>query len=118
MFWDLNHQLLINQTRMENADASSRMELSRLDLEEKIKDLHDRVETLTVACQAMWELLSEDANIGESRLARKIEEVDARASAMVDCAGCGRPNNSSRHRTCLYCGHDIKSGRRHSPFAS
>jgi len=116
MFWDLNQQMQIEQTRMESIGASSRIEANRLDLEGKIKDLHDRIETLTVACQAMWELLSEQTNIGESRLARKIEEVDLRAGATVNCARCGRPNNSRRHQTCLYCGYDINSGKNRGAF--
>ena len=69
-----------------------------------------------VACQAMWEVLRDDAKIGEEKLLKKIEEVDLRDGKKdgkmpkikdaAHCIKCQRPNNP-RHNICLYCGEQL-----------
>lgn len=82
----------------------ARGQQSQLDL------LTDRVERLTLASQALWELLKEKHGLTETELKERMEEIDARDGAIdgrigqetVTCPSCGRLT-ITRGAQCQFC---------------
>ena len=80
-----------------------------------IADISRKVDRLSLACQAMWELLRDRSELTEDDIEAKILEIDGRdgrvdgkiATKLVDCAACGRPTNS-RRGSCVMCGAPLK----------
>lgn len=81
---------------------------------EDLSHLGRRIDRLSLACQAMWELLREKAGVTEDELRDKILEVDLRdgstdgrmASSIVECPHC-KARTNSRRPTCIMCGLEI-----------
>jgi len=107
MLWDLLQQRQIGQARQaanQAEDAASR-------IGNDIAELERVVESLTLTCQAMWELLREQTHITDEMLLARMQEVDLRdgrrdgkvSNAASVCPGCSRPNKA-RREVCLYCG--------------
>jgi len=75
-----------------------------------IQDLERRLDRLTLASQAMWELLRSMGHITDSHLMAKMEEVDLRdgrqdgkiTPVVKVCPKCHR-NSHSRRLHCVYC---------------
>lgn len=73
--------------------------------------LEQRLDRLSLACQAMWELLRDTTDFNDSDIFRKMEEVDLRdgvadgkmGHTIGECPTCGRKVDTQR-RLCLYCG--------------
>jgi hypothetical protein len=107
MFWDLLQQRQIGQAKQSAAQAASAASRSEKD----IGELGSVVASLTLTCQAMWELLREQGNLTDEMLLRKMQEVDLRdgkrdgrmGALALACPACSRPNNA-RHERCVYCG--------------
>ncbi|NLW86428.1 MAG: ribosomal protein L32 [Planctomycetes bacterium] len=78
----------------------------------KISELQNRLDSLSLTCMAMWELLRDSGNVSDDDLMAKIREVDLRDGALdgkvkaqriAECPRCGR-TMSLRHVKCMYCG--------------
>ena len=71
------------------------------------------LETLTLACAAMWTLLSEKCGITPADLVAKMTEIDLQDGVLDGrlapqgraCEKCGRVMSAQR-RQCMYCGHE------------
>ncbi len=91
------------------ANHASKGEVARL--RNQVEDLQRRLDTLTLAAQALWELLRAQGRYSDTDLLEKMQEVDLRdgeadgriTSGLVNCPGCGRRNRSTR-RHCVFCG--------------
>jgi hypothetical protein len=104
------------QTRIAGAERAAESAESKVDrYARKTDELQRHVERLSLACQAMWELLRECSDLNEEDLENKILEVDGRDGCvdgkiglqMLDCPACGRKTNSKRN-SCIMCGAPIK----------
>ena len=81
------------------------------DAQGKALHLEDRLDKLTLICQALWELLKERGEFTEEDLAVKIREIDLRdgkadgkiSKQIKRCPKCDRVM-SPRHQKCMYCG--------------
>ncbi len=81
------------------------------DARREVRELEDRLDRLTLICQALWELLKERGELTEEDLAVKIREVDLRdgradgkiSKQIKRCGKCDRVM-SPRHQKCMYCG--------------
>ncbi len=84
-----------------------------------------QVETLVLANQAMWELLSEKCGVTDNDLIKKMNEIDLRDGKLdgklevtrataTDCHDCGK-KISKRRSTCYWCGARLEGG---NPFAT
>jgi hypothetical protein len=101
---------LYQQHRARRGSAAGRGQLAPMDIE----DLERRTEALTLACQALWEILQEELNLSEAAILKKMEEVDLRDGSLdgrmsadvTACPGCQRSNKASRSQ-CLYCGEPL-----------
>jgi len=80
-------------------------------------DLRRRVETLALANQALFEILSERLGITEDDVMSRMLAIDVRdgkkdgkiTGKAAPCKQCRRTINTSR-RHCMYCGAPIKEG--------
>lgn len=108
--WDLHQQGQIGEARSEAKDAGRKAETAVSQLERMERQL-DRV---TLACQAMWEIIRDHTAVTEEMLKAKIEEVDLRdgkadgkiSLTVFECSGCGAKTNSKRKR-CVICGDEV-----------
>jgi hypothetical protein len=81
---------------------------------EALAQMNRRIDRLSLACQAMWELLREKADVNEDQLRDKILEVDLRDGAtdgkmsptIQECTHCKSKTNS-RRPTCIICGVEL-----------
>lgn len=111
MIWEV-----YQQTKITGAEQTAEKALSKADrYAADIADVRRQVDRLTLACQAMWELIRDRTGLTEEDIEAKILEIDARDGSVdgkistksVNCTSCGRPTNS-RRGSCVMCGAPIK----------
>ena len=98
------------EERARDAEAVANRQRVRVD------DALYQIERLTLACQAMWELLREHTDLTDDHLKAKILEIDARDGTVdgkighkvIDCPECGQKTNTRRAR-CVFCGASVQS---------
>jgi hypothetical protein len=86
----------------------------------KMYDLEDRIDRLTMIIQAMWSLI-EEQGITAGDLQARVDELDGRDGAVdgrmtpraTTCPECGAKVGHGAG-TCQFCGHDVGDP---SPFA-
>lgn len=111
MIWDLYQQNRIAGAERAADRASSKAERHT----NHIDDLQQHVERLSLASQAMWELVKHHSAITDDDLESKMLEIDARDGRIdgkintqpISCPSCGR-TTSSRRDTCMVCGAPTK----------
>ncbi len=112
MFWELYQTSQIHQAQSQ----AGRAELKSQQVEERIRLLEDKIESLALACQSLWEIVRDNTAISQEQLERKMEEVDLRdgkrdgklSRVVSDCTNCGR-KTGRRRRICIYCGAENKT---------
>lgn len=104
------------QTKIAGAERTAERAMSKADrYASDIADLRRQLERLSLACQAMWELLRDRSDLTEEDIDSKILEIDARdgsidgriGAQLTNCTSCGRPTNSKRG-SCVMCGAPLK----------
>jgi hypothetical protein len=86
-------------------------------LQSEVDDLRRRADALTIACQALWEIVRPRLALDEQTVVRKMQEIDLRdgqadgkiSTRPVTCPRCSRNSNSKR-RACVYCGAPLPTG--------
>jgi hypothetical protein len=117
MLWEAYQQTRITGAERTAESAEAKVERCARSIEEVQRHL-DR---LSLACQAMWELLRECSDLTEDDIEKRMLEIDGRDGCVdgkigpqvVDCPSCGRKTNA-RRGTCIMCGAPVK---RPYPFA-
>lgn len=107
---DILQQSRINDAAFRAKAADDRARTASGDAE----DLRHRVERLTLACQALWELLRERLNVSDTELMDVMRAIDLRdghadgriGHSVVRCEQCQRPNSGGA-QACVYCGASI-----------
>jgi len=107
MFWEFYQTSRINAAQTD----ANRAELKAEMLKEHFRLLEDKIASLALACQSLWEIVRENTGITQDQLLAKMEEIDLRdgradgklSPTMEKCSRCGRKTNR-RRRVCLYCG--------------
>ncbi len=110
--WDVVQHFQINKAREAANIASNKVD----SLAGRNDNTKQDVDELTLACQAMWELLSEHLGFTDEHLKAKILEIDARdgvvdgkiGAEIVDCPHCGQ-KVSTMKPNCVYCGNILPS---------
>lgn len=110
MLWDLLQNRQISEARRTAVQAASAAGKTRTD----IAEIRHNLESLSLTCQAMWELLREREGFTDETLMQKMQEIDLRdgqadgkmTRTVVNCPACSRINHC-RHETCMYCGVDL-----------
>jgi hypothetical protein len=100
------------QTKIAGAERTAERAMSKADrYAADIANVQRQIDRLTLACQAMWELLRDRSDLTEQDIESKMNEIDGRdgtldgkiGTTLADCPSCGRPTNS-RRSSCLMCG--------------
>jgi len=102
-----NRELVRDVDKVSREVSAQTLEMSRLE---------QRIDRLSLACQAMWELLRDTTDFDDSSIFQKMEEVDLRdgvadgkmGHTIGECPQCRRKVNTQR-RLCLYCGEPMPS---------
>ena len=105
--FDLYQQSRINEARNTALNARDVAANAQWDLD----DLKRKADALTLACQALWEILRSQTGLSDDVILRKIEEIDLRdgqadgriTQRLHACRKCNRQNKATR-TACLYCG--------------
>ena len=113
MLWDLLQDFEIQDAKHEARSAADRAN----DSEGRVVGIQAQVDRLTLASQAMWELLQEHTGLKESQLKAKMVDIDSRDGAQdgkigvkaVCCPHCGKMTSGQRGR-CVYCGKAVQGG--------
>jgi len=111
MLWEGYQQSQIADAQGQAGRAMAKAERQAEDL----RETRQQVQRLSLACQAMWELLRERTSLSEADLDSKILEIDARdgkidgriSTQALTCHACGRPTNSKRE-FCVMCGAPLR----------
>ena len=112
MSWDLLQQLQINEAKSDARDAKSTANSQ----DNKRRYLENKVDRLSLACQAMWEILRDHTGLTEDQLLDKIKEIDLRdgkadgkmTNEVITCPNC-QQKTGTQTGTCIYCGDKIKA---------
>ncbi|MEM6469082.1 MAG: hypothetical protein AAF802_05890 [Planctomycetota bacterium] len=112
MFWELYQQSQIHDAQ----EAANRAVSKSNDFKIEISRLENKIESLALTCQALWEIVRDEAGLSDEQLRDKVSEIDLRdgvadgkmGSNATMCGKCGRPM-SRRRLSCLYCGEPASS---------
>jgi hypothetical protein len=104
---DLHQQGQINQAQNRAAQAQSVAEQLRWELD----TLKRKSDSLTLACQALWEIVRTQTGLSDTAILEKMRDIDIRDGKLdnritrrvAECPRCGRKSNASR-KDCIYCG--------------
>lgn len=115
MFWDIFQHLRTSDAKSTASGANVRSHSNRTD----IGHLNEKIESLSLLTQAMWEMLEENG-FSRTELERKIEEIDlrdgvrdGRVTGSTHCPECGHRLRQNRIN-CYWCGAKIPR----APFAA
>lgn len=111
MFWDLYQQ---GQIYRAQSDAT-RAEFKATSVEKDLRQIYDRIDSLALTCQAMWELIRERTTLTDDDIEGRMQQIDLRDgkadgrmnAPVFECTDCGR-SVSRRHFRCLYCGTEFE----------
>lgn len=111
MLWDNYQPMGIGAAQRAAESAESKVDRCAKELD----NLQRHVDRLTLACQALWELIRGCSDLTEEDLEKKILEIDGRDGVVdgkigvqvVDCPSCGR-KTSSKRGSCIMCGAPLK----------
>ncbi len=114
--WFQSGQIERNQQETSQATIKSNKNSSDLD------HMEERLDTLLLVNNAMWEILSNHLGYQEKDLLNKMEEIDLRdgvkdgkitVSETIECGDCGH-KVKRRRPNCYWCGSSLKGD---APFA-
>jgi hypothetical protein len=79
-----------------------------------LASINQKIDKLSLCCQAMWELLRDHSDLTEEDIDAKVIEIDNRdgksdgtiSAQMIYCSSCGRPSNTNRSN-CVICGAEL-----------
>lgn len=116
MFWEMYQPSQQDSYAAHAAERAGREAKRTADRTSRAQDeLEERVESLALTCQALFEILAERTGVTQDQLAAKIEEIDLRDGVKdgkfrpqpLVCSDCGRRTARKRDR-CMYCGGECK----------
>ena len=121
MLWDLYQQAQIQNLQRRNAMADTVEAYRHAAHKVKTEALEERLDHLTVVCEALWTLLHETLGLSDEQLVAAVtallEEHEAERSEPVEparCPGCRAALNRDLDH-CQFCGYGIERQQR-SPF--
>ena len=94
-----------------SSEGSVRAESRANEAQRDVRALEEQLAKTLMICEALWELLSEQTNLTQEHLYKKLYEIDMRDGKLdgkndakvMECPNCGR-KVTTRRETCLYCG--------------
>lgn len=109
-FMDLYQHGQIKQAHRSVGQVAEEVRHQREAMRDEIRDLHERIDRLTLTCEALWSLVAASSDLDENDLIRTITELDAedgdvdgrRIRGPQPCT-CGAMINH-RLKACQFCG--------------
>ena len=106
----------------DSSTASGSLSSANSEVRGYVERLEHKLNSLGLACQALWEILQDNMDISEIELANRMQEIDLRdgvadgkiTHTVITCEACGR-KTTRRRSSCMYCGAPIASDE--EPFA-
>jgi hypothetical protein len=110
MLWEMYQYRAINNA----SSKASHAEVKVTTVGRNVRRLEDKLDSLALTCQALWEILRDRTKLTEEDLIEKIMEIDLRdgkedgrmGTAGAPCPRCNRVL-SRRHDNCMYCGEEV-----------
>lgn len=109
-FMDLYQHGQIKQAHRSVGQVADEVRHQREATRDEIQALHERIDRLTLTCEAMWNLLASSAEFAEEDLIRAVTEldgedgeVDGRRRRKPKPCSCGAMVNQ-RLKACQFCG--------------
>jgi hypothetical protein len=107
LIFDVYQQGGINAANSKAQKASEKVS----DLGTELQQISLRLDRLTLASQAMWELIREKTRLTDADIRKRVEQIDMRdgikdgkiSAVVLTCPTCGKPISSKRP-VCVYCG--------------
>jgi hypothetical protein len=104
---DICQQAQINRAQNHTVRAQSVAEQLLWELD----TLKRKSDALTLACQALWEIVRTQTDLTDSALLKRMREIDVRdgkldgriSPRVASCSRCGRKSSATR-KECIYCG--------------
>jgi hypothetical protein len=114
IFLDMHQYGKIAQANQAAGEAKSKADA----LEFRLREVERKTDRLSLACQALWELLKERTQLTEQDVFALMEQIDLRDGRLdgkisgraIPCSACGQTVNT-RHPVCIYCGHRTLTGQ-------
>lgn len=111
IFWDIHQQHQINSVSASTDRVAGQSERMSVEL----RDMRRELNRVTIACQALWELVRENTDITEAMMAERMQDVDLRDGVadgkmgpqIIACASCGAKTNTRRGH-CVMCGETVQ----------
>lgn len=111
--FDVAQESRINHANQRAQDAVEKTHENR----ERSVSLRRRVEVMTLANQALFEILKDRLGISEEEVLYRMAEIDGRdgnndgkiGAKVVACRRCGRKVSTARQR-CMYCAEVVVDG--------
>ena len=107
LFWEFRQSQRIGQAEAEAERGRSKAAEAR----REAQDVDARLDKLTLACMAMWELVKEKTGLTEEDLMERVRQIDlsdGRLDGKIQkqIARCPKCDHvmSARHQKCMYCG--------------
>lgn len=107
---DLYQHGQIKQTHRSVGQVADEVRHQREATRDEIRALHERIDRLTLTCEALWNLLAASAEFDENDLVRAITALDAEDGAVdgrrtrgPQPCSCGAMVNH-RLKACQFCG--------------
>lgn len=112
MLWDLVQNVRLAQTDERIRATGDRVDNATSD----VRSMQREIDRLSLACLAMWQIVSANTNTTDEDLVRLMRELDMSDGAAdgrlsppdtpVKCGKCGRTALRG-HPRCAYCGEDV-----------
>jgi len=109
-FMDLYQHGQIKKAHQSVGQVASQVRHQRQATRDEMQALHERIDRLTLTCEALWNLLAASADLSEEELVRAITEldgddgtVDGRRTRGPQQCSCGAMVNQ-RLKACQFCG--------------
>jgi hypothetical protein len=111
MLWEIYQQSRIRDASAAATRAESKAQIVTYTIDQ----LEDKIDSLALTCQSLWEILRDQTGLTEEELTAKVNEIDLRdglrdgkmGSGGEPCTKCGRVL-SKRHMRCMYCGEPVE----------
>ncbi|MGK7932936.1 MAG: hypothetical protein AB4041_16110 [Microcystaceae cyanobacterium] len=107
---DYRQDIAISAAASDARKATSQAE----DMASLINHLENKIDLLSLRCQAMWEVLRDNTQLSDEVIKEKITAFYEKhgvvrgkiAKKAEKCPNCNRPMDK-RTKKCLYCGHSV-----------
>ena len=107
LFIDAHQYGRIAKAQSDATNAKNKAE----SFDRRLTNTERRLDKLSLACQALWELLKVRTDLTIEDVYNKMEEIDLRdghkdgkiSGTVLKCSSCGRTINTL-HSVCIYCG--------------